>query len=156
MYHYKYTYTYLSLIIFVLLFFQLSWVRRNDWHILSHGTRMFTKDDRFQVKIFCLFLLTQALSSQIDVFERKYFTIEITISFNPMITEGNSGHFKVIPKVSQGHTKLTQIHPKVIPKTSQSHPKFIPKTSQSHPKVIKSHYKVIPKSSQCHSKVMAK
>ena len=76
MYHYKYSYTYLSLIIFVLLFFQLSWVRRNDWHILSHGTRMFTKDDRFQVKIFCLFLLTQALSSQIVVFERKYFTIE--------------------------------------------------------------------------------
>ena len=28
---------------------QLSWVRRSDWHILSHGTRMFTKDDRFQL-----------------------------------------------------------------------------------------------------------
>ena len=31
------------------LIFQLSWVRRSDWHILSHGTRMFTKDDRFQL-----------------------------------------------------------------------------------------------------------
>ena len=29
--------------------FQLSWVRRSDWHILSHGTRMFTQDDRFQL-----------------------------------------------------------------------------------------------------------
>lgn len=28
---------------------ELSWVRRSDWHILSHGTRMFTKDDRFQL-----------------------------------------------------------------------------------------------------------
>jgi len=28
---------------------ELSWVRKSDWHILSHGTRMFTKDDRFQL-----------------------------------------------------------------------------------------------------------
>ncbi len=28
---------------------QLSWVRRRDWHILSHGTKMFTMDDRFQL-----------------------------------------------------------------------------------------------------------
>lgn len=27
----------------------VSWVRRRDWHILSHDTVMFTKDDRFQL-----------------------------------------------------------------------------------------------------------
>ena len=79
--------------------------------------------------------------------------------------------FKVIPKVSQGHTKLipnsskshskfmqnsSQSHPKDIPKSSQIHPKDISKSSQSHQKSLQSHPKVIPKSSQCHSKVMAK
>ena len=28
---------------------QLSWVRKKDWHILTHGMSTFTKDDRFQL-----------------------------------------------------------------------------------------------------------
>ena len=28
---------------------QLSWVRRSDWQILTHNTRTFTTDDRFQL-----------------------------------------------------------------------------------------------------------
>ena len=31
------------------MFVQLSWVRRRDWHILSHGQSMFIQDDRFQL-----------------------------------------------------------------------------------------------------------
>lgn len=29
--------------------FQVSWVRRRDWHILSSGVFMYTNDDRFHV-----------------------------------------------------------------------------------------------------------
>ena len=28
---------------------QLSWVRRKDWHILTHGVQTFTSDARFQL-----------------------------------------------------------------------------------------------------------
>jgi hypothetical protein len=28
---------------------QVSWIRRRDWHILSAGTKVFTKDARFQL-----------------------------------------------------------------------------------------------------------
>ena len=28
---------------------QVSWIRRRDWHILTAGTKVFTKDARFQL-----------------------------------------------------------------------------------------------------------
>lgn len=28
---------------------QLTWIRRRDWHILTHGAVTFTTDDRFQL-----------------------------------------------------------------------------------------------------------
>ena len=31
------------------LFFQISWIRRRDWHILSAGKATYTTDERFQV-----------------------------------------------------------------------------------------------------------
>jgi len=29
--------------------YQVSWIRRRDWHILTAGTKVFTKDARFQL-----------------------------------------------------------------------------------------------------------
>ena len=31
----------------IFLSLKLSWVRKRDWHILSHGRKIFTSDDRF-------------------------------------------------------------------------------------------------------------